>query len=86
MSFIVNNKSDEILNVLKTKPYVYSATKVKNGRIALQIENFNDEAVNDVIKTVIEADGVISSIETEEPSLEDVFITTTAEVDEDARA
>lgn len=86
MSFIVNNKSDEILSILKTKPYVYSAEKVKNERISLKIENFNDEAVNDVIKTVIEADGVISSIETEEPSLEDVFMTTTKEVDEDARA
>ncbi|MCQ2972032.1 MAG: ATP-binding cassette domain-containing protein [archaeon] len=86
MSFIVNDKTDEIYELVSAREYVYNSEKLNNGRITLQIENFNDYAVNDVIKTVIQAGGVITSIETEEPSLEDVFITTTAEVDEDARA
>lgn len=86
MSFIVNDKTDEIYELVSAREYVYNSEKLNNGRITLQIENFNDYAVNDVIKTVIQAGGVITSIETEEPSLEDVFITTTAEVDEDAKA
>ena len=45
-----------------------------------------DDAVNDVLKDIIEAGGVVKSIFTQEPSLEDVFIKATAEVNEDDRA
>ena len=48
--------------------------------------SFDDDAVNDVLKDIIEAGGVVKSIFTQEPSLEDVFIKATAEVNEDDRA
>ena len=46
----------------------------------------DDDAVNDVLKDIIRAGGVVKSIFTQEPSLEDVFIKATAEVNEDDRA
>jgi ABC-2 type transport system ATP-binding protein len=43
-------------------------------------------AVQNVINTIISSGGIITSIFTEEPSLEDVFIKSTSEVNEDDRA
>ena len=42
--------------------------------------------VQNVLNDIYSSGGIIKSIYTEEPSLEDVFIKATAEVDEDARA
>lgn len=86
MSFILNNSSDNILKAIEENEHVHEMDVSDNGRITLAIDNFNDNAVNSVIKTISHNDGVITSISTEEPSLEDVFIRTTSEVDEDARA
>lgn len=86
MSFILNNSSEKILKAIEENEYVHEMDVSDNGRITLAIDNFNDNAVNSVIKTISHNDGVITSISTEEPSLEDVFIRTTSEVDEDARA
>lgn len=86
MSFILNNSSENILKAIDENNHVHEMDVSDNGRITLAIDNFNDNAVNSVIKTVSHNDGVITSISTEEPSLEDVFIRTTSEVDEDARA
>ena len=86
MSFILNNSSEKILKAIEENEHVHEMDVLDNGRITLAIDNFNDNAVNSVIKTISHNDGVITSISTEEPSLEDVFIRTTSEVDEDARA
>lgn len=86
MSFILNNSSENILKAIRENEHVHEMDVSDNGRITLAIDNFNDNAVNSVIKTISHNDGVITSISTEEPSLEDVFIRTTSEVDEDARA
>ena len=42
--------------------------------------------ITDILKVVVNNGGLIESIYTQEPSLEDVFIRATAEVDENARA
>lgn len=86
MSFILNNLSENILKAIEENEHVHEMDVSNNGRITLAIDNFNDNAVNSVIKTISHNNGVITSISTEEPSLEDVFIRTTSEVDEDARA
>lgn len=86
MSFILNNSSEKILKAIEENEHVHEMDVSDNGRITLAIDNFNDNAVNSVIKTISHSNGVITSISTEEPSLEDVFIRTTSEVDEDARA
>lgn len=43
-------------------------------------------AVHSVLNDVISKGSIIKSVYTEEPSLEDIFIKATAEVNEDARA
>lgn len=86
MSFILNNSSEKILKAIEENEHVHEMDVSDNGRITLAIDNFNDNAVSSVIKTISHNDGIITSISTEEPSLEDVFIRTTSEVDEDARA
>lgn len=86
MSFLVDNLSENLTNKIKTISYVYDLKIGKQGRIELKIDKFNDEAITEVIKTVVEDGGIISSIFTEEPSLEDVFIKVTSEAKDSARA
>ena len=85
MSFLVDNINPEIINGIKEVSYVHNVDVLDTGRVELKIDKFEESAVNDIIKVVIDKGGIISSISTQEPSLEDVFIKTTAEVDEDAR-
>lgn len=86
MSFLLDETTEKIILVLKNNPHVHDVHIAKNGRITLRIENFDDFAVNNILTAVINAGGVVTSVYTEEPSLEDVFIQATAEVDKDARA
>lgn len=86
MSVLVNNLDDKMVNGLLDIPAVHSIDVSKNERILLKIESFDDNVVTDVIKSIVNNGGIIGSISTEEPSLEDVFMRATAEVDEDARA
>ena len=86
MSILLKNQSDDILDKIKKSSDVKSIEVAHNGRINLRVDSFNDMAVQNVINDIITSGGIIKSIYTEEPSLEDVFIKATAEVDEDARA
>jgi ABC-2 type transport system ATP-binding protein len=58
----------------------------RNGRLNLRIDSFDDMAVHNVLSEIMSLGGIITSIYTEEPSLEDVFIKSTSEVNEDDRA
>ncbi|MBO6274004.1 MAG: DUF4162 domain-containing protein, partial [Methanobrevibacter sp.] len=75
-----------IIDSLKSNDSVKSINIAHNGRVNLRIDYFDDNAVTDVLNTLITSNGIIKSITTEEPSLEDVFIKATAEVNEDDRA
>lgn len=86
MSFLLKETNDSIISAIQSNPKVHSVEVAKNGRFNLRIDNFDDDAVNDVLKDIIGAGGVVKSIFTQEPSLEDVFIKATAEVNEDDRA
>ena len=86
MSFLLKDTNDEIISAIQANPKVHGLEIAKNGRFNLRIANFDDDAVNDVLKDIIGAGGVVKSIFTQEPSLEDVFIKATAEVNEDDRA
>ena len=81
MSFLLKETNDSIISAIQSNPKVHGVEMAKNGRY-----NFDDDAVNDVLKDIIRAGGVVKSIFTQEPSLEDVFIKATAEVNEDDRA
>ena len=86
MSLLLKNQDDNIINSIKQSSDVKSIEIAHNGRINLRIDSFDDMAVHNVLNNIISSGGVIKSVFTEEPSLEDVFIKATAEVDEDARA
>lgn len=86
MSFLLKETNDSIISAIQSNPKVHGVEVAKNGRFNLRIDNFDDDAVNDVLKDIIGAGGVVKSIFTQEQSLEDVFIKATAEVNEDDRA
>lgn len=86
MSFLLKETNDSIISAIQSNPKVHGVEVAKNGRFNLRIDNFDDDAVNDVLKDIIGAGGVVKSIFTQEPYLEDVFIKATAEVNEDDRA
>ena len=86
MSFLLKNQNDEIIDAIKKSSDVESIEIDHNGRINLRIDIFDDMAVQNVINDINSAGGIIKSISTEEPSLEDVFIKATSEVNEDDRA
>ena len=86
MSFLLKDTNESIISAIRANPKVHGVEIAKNGRFNLRIDNFDDDAVNDVLKDIISVGGVVKSIYTQEPSLEDVFIKATAEVNEDDRA
>lgn len=86
MSFLLENNDETIINTLKSNDSVKSIEIAHNGRINLRVDYFDDNAVNSVLNSIMSSKGVIKSISTEEPSLEDVFIKSTSEVNEDDRA
>ena len=85
MSFLLENNDEAIINALKFNESVKSIEIAHNGRVNLRVD-FDDNAVNSVLNSVMSSNGIIKSISTEEPSLEDVFIKSTSEVNEDDRA
>ena len=86
MSFLLKSNNEDVINSLRLNPHVKSIEIAHNGRINIRIDYFDDDALNSILDTVIKSDGVIKSVSTEEPSLEDVFIKSTSEVVEDDRA
>ena len=86
MSILLNNQTDDVIDSIKKSSDIKSIEIAHNGRINLRVDGFDDMAVQNVINDIISAGGIIKSISTEEPSLEDVFIKATSEVNEDDRA
>ena len=86
MSFLLESNDEAIINALKSNESVKSIEIAHNGRVNLRVDYFDDNAINSVFNSVMSSNGVIKSISTEEPSLEDVFIKSTSEVNEDDRA
>lgn len=85
MSILLKNQNEEIIEAIKSSNIVKSIEIARNGRINLRIDSYDDMAVQNVLNDINFFGGVIKSIYTEEPSLEDVFIKSTAEVDENDR-
>lgn len=81
MSILLKNQNEEIIEAIKSSDSVKSIEIARNGRINLRIDSYDDMAVQNVLNDINSFGGVIKSIYTEEPSLEDVFIKSTAEVD-----
>lgn len=86
MSFLVDDLNQDLLKTLRANKYVHSVEVNDSGRIILEIDKFEDKAVRSVLKTLVKNKAKVSSISTEEPSLEDVFMKTTSEVELGPRA
>ena len=86
MSFLLQEFDESVVSSIENNEKVKDIEIARNGRVNLKIDAFDDSVVHEVLNDVMSSGGKIKSIFTEEPSLEDVFIKATAEVDEDARA
>ena len=86
MSILLKDQDEAIIDSIKRSSDVKSIGIARNGRINLRIDGFDDMAVQNVLNKIISSGGIIKSIYTEEPSLEDVFIKSTSKVSEDDRA
>ncbi|MBQ2352749.1 MAG: ATP-binding cassette domain-containing protein [Methanobrevibacter sp.] len=86
MSFLLQEFDESVVSSIEKNEKVKDIEIARNGRVNLRIDAFDDSVVHEVLNDVMSSGGKIKSISTEEPSLEDVFIKATAEVDEDARA
>ena len=86
MSILLKNQDDTVIDAIEQSDDVKSIEIARNGRINLRVDSFDDMAVQNVLNDIISSGGIIKSIYTEEPSLEDVFIKSTSEVNEDDRA
>lgn len=86
MTFLVTNLNDKMVSQIVANEHVHSIDIINEERVTLKIENFEEDVVTDVLKAVIENEGIVNSISTEEPSLEDVFIKVTSEAEDNARA
>jgi len=80
LSVMISNLNDNLLNQLENLSITYKITKQNSGRITMEIED-SDESVTQVISTIIMNNGIITSISTKDPSLEDVFVKVTAKKD-----
>ena len=86
MSLLLKNQNEDIIDCIKQSSNVKNVEIAHNGRINLRIDSFDDMAVQNVLNDIISSGGIITSIYTEEPSLEDVFIKSTSGVSDDDRA
>ena len=85
MSFLLEECDDEIIEAIRNFREVKNIEIAKNSRINLRVDAFDKMAIHNVLNALISNGAVVKSIYTEEPSLEDVFIKATAEVNESDR-
>ena len=81
LSLLLQNNSKEVLSKISDSKYVDDMDVAQNGRLNLSI-GFDDFSLQNVLDDIKASGGIIKSIKTEEPSLEDVFIKTTQGVNE----
>jgi ABC-2 type transport system ATP-binding protein len=72
LSIMMENLSDAIVEKIKELPYVYNIKLSGNERITAEINKFShEEAINEIIAIVLENNALITSISTNDPSLEE---------------
>ena len=81
ISIMVKSINDKILEDIKSLDIVYHLNATESGegtRLTIAVDKFADNSVNNVIWSIVKNDGYITSINTKDPSLEDVFIDVTS--------
>lgn len=74
ISIMVNNLDDIIIEEVNNLDIVYDIKSSENGRLVIDVDKFAEDSVNNVIWTIVKNNGNITSINTKDPSLEDVFV------------
>jgi ABC-2 type transport system ATP-binding protein len=80
ISIKIDNMCDSMMQELQKLPFIFEITPHQSGRVSMKISNSTD-SVTAVISTIIKNEGNISSISTQDPSLEDVFMKVTTKHD-----
>lgn len=75
---MIDNLDDNIFNKIQENEYVENVTQHHSGRVVINVSEYDDGCISNVLKTIIEAGGLINSITTNDPSLEDVFVKVTS--------
>lgn len=83
VSIKIDNLCESMIQELQKLPFIFEITPHQSGRISMKISN-SPEAVTAVLQTIIKNKGYISSISTQDPSLEDVFTKVTTKHDEES--
>ena len=74
LSIMINNLDEKIVDDLKNLDIVYNVKVNDNGRLIVDVDKFTEDSVNNVIRSIVKNNGNITSINTKDPSLEDVFV------------
>ncbi|MGB7968825.1 MAG: ATP-binding cassette domain-containing protein [Methanobacterium sp.] len=76
LSLMISNLDDKLFKILKELPNIYKINKQHSGRVVMDIED-SDLSLTNVLSTIIKNNGILNSISTKDPSLEDVFVEVT---------
>ncbi|MDR3063129.1 MAG: ATP-binding cassette domain-containing protein [Methanobrevibacter sp.] len=79
LTLMAENINEKIINEIKDLHNVYSVKYDDHGRITADIDQFSDNrGINNVIGIILKNQGLVTSISTNDPSLEDVFVDLTS--------
>ena len=82
LSILAENFNNTILDEINKMDHVHNVQLNHEGRITVDIDqSYKETGINEVIKIVMINDAKITSISTNDPSLEDVFVNLTAKKD-----
>ena len=74
LSIMINNLDEKMVQEVKNIDIVYNVKVNDNGRLSVDVDKFSEEGVNTVIRSIVKNNGIITSINTKDPSLEDVYV------------
>lgn len=81
ISIMVKNMNEDILEDVKKLEIVYHVNSNESNdgtRLIISVDKFVENSVNNVIWSIVKNNGNITSINTKDPSLEDVFVDVTS--------
>ncbi|MBE6486467.1 MAG: ATP-binding cassette domain-containing protein [Methanosphaera stadtmanae] len=77
VTVMLSNINEGMLNSLNDLDVVYEVNNLGNSRLNISLKR-SETSVNEVISTILKNGGNIASIKTNDPTLEDVFVSITA--------
>jgi ABC-2 type transport system ATP-binding protein len=78
ISVRVDNLTDKIIKKIENLSFISDLRVSDEGRIIAKIDKFSHkQGINELVTIILENEGIITSISTSDPSLEDVFVSLT---------